>query len=383
LREAKKFVYDRRREGGVDDPTTRETFSSGRREPRQWEDCVSLVRDRLAAFTRQDLWNILGLPLVAVLMVVYFSSQSEFFLTESNFQNIGRNIAAIGILAIAQAFVIVLGEIDISVGSIVGLTSVTTALAVEQFGLAGAIVAPLTGLAVGVVNGAIVTQFVVHSVIVTIGTLTAARGLAFALTNGTPIVIDFPPAITWLGDGEVGPFPAPFVVMLVVFAAAGFVFRWTVFGPMLYATGGNEEAARLAGINVKRVKFAAFCISGTLAGLVGLMLTGRISSGQPTLGEGLELQAIAAAVIGGMALTGGRGTIAGVAFGVIVLTLLQNGLDITNVSSFWQQFVSGVVILLAVMLDRLRARRPRAGQRLRLKEPEEPLGTAPAKGGAP
>jgi ribose/xylose/arabinose/galactoside ABC-type transport system permease subunit len=272
--------------------------------------------------------------------------------------------------------VIVLAEVDISVGSIVGLTSVTTALAIQEWGLIGFMAAPLTGLAVGFVNGAIIAQFVVHSVIVTIGTLTAARGLSFAITNGTPVVVDFPEAITWLGEGKVGPFPAPFVVMVTVFAAAYFVFRFTTFGPKLYATGGNEEAARLAGINTKRVKLAAFMISGLLAGIAGLLLAGRISSGQPTLGSGLELQAIAAAVVGGMALTGGRGTIGGVVLGVLILTVLQNGLDLSNVNSFWQQFVSGVVILLAVVVDRLRARRARGGDRARgtAKDPPTPPG---------
>jgi ribose transport system permease protein len=304
-----------------------------------------------------DLWAIVGLPAVLVVMIVFFSTQSEFFLTESNFKNVGRNIAAIGILAVGQAFVIMLGEIDISVGAIVGLTSVITALAVEQWGTVGALAAPATGLVVGFINGFVVTAFGVHSVIVTIGTLTAVRGLAFVITNGTPVVVDFPRPLTWLGDGEIILFPAPFVATLLVFVIAAFVFRSTIFGTKLYATGGNREAARLAGIGVDRVKLAAFCVSGLLAGIVGLLLAGRISSGQPTLGVGLELQSIAAAVIGGMALIGGRGTIAGVALGVLVLTILQNGLDISNVSSFWQDFVSGIVILLAVIIDRVRARR--------------------------
>lgn len=304
-------------------------------------------------------------------MVVYFATQSQFFLTSSNFENIGRNIMAIAILAAGQAFVIVLAEVDISVGAIVGLTTVTTALLVEQIGTLGAVAAPLTGLAIGLLNGLVVARFGVHSVIVTIGTLTLCRGLAFEITNGTPVVVDFPSALTWLGEGKVGPFPAPFVITVAVFVVTAFVFRQTSFGPRLYATGGNEEAARLAGINTQRVKVAAFCVSGLLAGIVGLILAGRISSGQPTIGSGLELQSIAAAVVGGMALTGGRGTIGGVALGVVLLTVLQNGLDISDVSSYLQQVVSGVVILLAVIIDSIRTRGRRgSGARPALEKSE-------------
>jgi ribose transport system permease protein len=304
-------------------------------------------------------WSIVGLPIVIVVMIIYFSSQSEVFFTVDNFENLGRALAALALLATGQAFVIVLGEIDISVGAIVGLTTVTAALAIEQFGVIGFAAAPLTGLAVGLVNGTIVAWFLVHSVIVTIGTLTAVRGLAFLITGGQPVTGDFPAAFEWIGIGTVGPFPAPLIIAVIGVVIAAVALRYTPLGPSLYATGGNEEAARLAGLNVRAIKVTAFMISGTLAGIAGLILAARINSGQPNLGEGLELQAIAAAVIGGMALAGGRGTLGGVILGVLVLGILQNGLDITNVSSFLQQVISGVVILAAVVIDSLR-NRPRA-----------------------
>jgi ribose transport system permease protein len=197
-------------------------------------------------------------------------------------------------------------------------------------------------------------------VIVTIGTLTVVRGLAFVWTGGEPVTGNFPSAFTWLGDGSIGPFPAPFVIAAIALVLAWLVLRYTTLGPKLYATGGNEEAARLAGLNTRRIKVVAFVISGTLAGIAGMILAARIDSGQPNLGQGLELQAIAAAVVGGMALSGGRGTIGGVALGILVLTVLQNGLDITNVSSYLQQVISGLVILAAVVVDRLRDRPRRA-----------------------
>jgi len=325
---------------------------------------------------RQQGWGIVGLPLVILAMVVYFASRSDVFLTVTNSQNLARTLSAVALLAVGQAFVILLGEIDISQGAVVGLVTVTTALAVEQFGAVGLLAAPLTGAAVGLVNGTIVATFFVHSVIVTIGTLTVVRGLAFVITGGQPVTGNFPRAFTWLGDGSIGPFPAPFVLAVIVIVGAALVLRYTTLGPKLYATGGNEEAARLAGLNIKQIKIVAFLISGTLAGLAGMILAARINSGQPNLGTGLELQAIAAAVVGGMALSGGRGTIAGVALGILVLTILQNGLDITNVSSYWQQVISGVVILIAVVIDRLRDR-PRRG-----RAPAEPAGPASGATGA-
>jgi ribose transport system permease protein len=301
-------------------------------------------------------WQVVGLPVVLLVMVIYFSSRSDVFLTVSNMQNIGRTLAAVALLAIGEAFVILLAEVDISVGAIVGLSTVTTALAVKAFGTIGLAAAPITGAIVGLVNGAIIATFLVHSVIVTIGTLTVVRGLAFVWTGGEPVTGDFPSAFTWLGEGFIGPFPAPFVIAAIALVLAWLVLRYTTLGPKLYATGGNEEAARLAGLNTGRIKVAAFVISGTLAGIAGMILAARIDSGQPNLGQGLELQAIAAAVVGGMALSGGRGTIGGVALGILVLTVLQNGLDITNVSSYLQQVISGLVILAAIIVDRLRDR---------------------------
>lgn len=328
---------------------------------------------RLAAPVRQAGWGAFALPIVLGVMVVYFASQSDAFLTGTNMQNVGRAVAVVGLLAIGQAFVILLGEIDISVGAVVGLSTVTTALAVQEFGAVGFAAAPLTGAAAGLLNGTIVAMFAIHSVIVTIGTLAVVRGTAYLSTGGQPVTGDFPRAFTWIGDGFIGPFPVPFVILMVALVGAWVVLRYTTLGPKLYATGGNEEAARLAGLNVTRIKITAFVITGSLAGLAGLILAARINSGQPNLGEGLELQSIAAAVVGGMALTGGRGGIGGVAMGILILTVLQNGLDITNVSSYVQQVLSGVVILLAVIADRLR-NRPRKPRIEALAE--EPAGPA-------
>jgi ribose/xylose/arabinose/galactoside ABC-type transport system permease subunit len=323
---------------------------------RSSRSATALGLNAVYRFVLEHGWSAIGLPLVIIVMIVYFAVQSDRFFTLDNFGNLGRNLSGVALLAIGEGFVIVLAEIDISVGAIVGLTTVTTALAVQKFGVAGFLAAPLTGAAVGLINGAIVARFHVHSVIVTIGTLTAVRGLAYTITAGQPVTGNFPAAFTQMGDTSVGPFPIPLIIAVAAMILAAALLRFTVFGPMLYATGGNEEAARLAGLPVNRIKIAAFVITGTMSGIAGLVLAARINSGQPNLGQGLELQAIAAAVVGGMALTGGKGTMGGIALGVLVLAILQNGLDITNVSSYAQQVISGIVILVAIIVDRLRGR---------------------------
>ncbi len=315
---------------------------------------VARERWRMPSLSADRAWSLLGLPAVTIAMIIWFASQSDRFLTTSNAQNIGRNMAALMLLAVGQAFVILLGEIDISVGAIVGLATVNVAIAMSHFGLIGLIAAPLTGLAIGLLNGAFVATFLVHSVIITIGTMTAVRGIAYQVTGGQPATGDFSDAFGWIGSGSIGAFPAPFVIAVGLSVVAIVVLRFTRVGVGLYATGGNEEASRLAGLPTYRLKLFAFAVSGLLAGVAGLILAARIESGQPNLGQGLELQAIAAAVIGGMALAGGRGSIEGVLAGVLVLTILQNGLDITNVNSYIQQILTGVIIVLAVIVDRLR-----------------------------
>lgn len=331
---------------------------------------VDTVRSGLSFVLRRG-WNVVGLPVVILAMIAYFASQSPHFLSSGNFDNVARNLSAVALLAIGQGFVILLGHVDISVGANVGLTTVIVAEAVQRWGDVGFIAAPLTGALIGLVNGVIVARFRVHSVIVTIGTMTAVRGLAYVITSGEPVTGNFSNAFQWIGVGSIGAIPAPFVIAFAAFVLAALTLRYTVFGTELYATGGNEEAARLAGIGVDRVKIMAFVCTGALAGVAGLVLAARINSGQPNLGEGLELVSIAAAVVGGMSLTGGKGSMTGVALGVLVLTILQNGLDITNVSSYAQQVVSGLVILAAIIIDSFRSR-PRV-------EASEP---APASGAA-
>jgi ribose/xylose/arabinose/galactoside ABC-type transport system permease subunit len=295
-----------------------------------------------------------GLLVVLAGMVVFFAAQQPRMLTASNAVNVTRSASDLAILATAEAFVLLLGHVDISVGSVIGASSVVTAWAVLQLGMVGLVAGTLLGAGVGFVNGFIVARFRVHSVIVTIGMLTALRGWTLWVTNGQPIFSGLPRSYLTLGAGFVGPVPIPVVIAAIVMIGAAVFLRYTRFGPALYAVGGNEEAARLAGIRTFRYKVVAFMITGALAGLAGTILSSRVNSGQPNLGQLAELDAIAAAVIGGMALTGGRGTIGGVFLGVATLALLRNGLNLTNVSSFAQMMIIGLVIIGAVIADRLR-----------------------------
>jgi ribose transport system permease protein len=298
-----------------------------------------------------------GLAFVILLMVAIFAISEPRFLSLANGLNVARNGSDLAILATGEAFVLLLGHVDISVGSTVGASSVVTAWGVQRFGMLGAAMGTLFGALIGLINGFIVARFRVHSVIVTIGTLTALRGWTLWITNGQPIFGGMPDNFVLLGAGFLGPIPVPFVVAVTVISLAVLTLRYTRFGPTLYAIGGNEEAAYLAGIHIFSHKIAAFVITGALAGLTGAVLASRILSGQPNLGVMMELDAIAAAVIGGMALTGGRGTIGGVALGVVTLALLRNGLNLTNVSSFVQMMIIGLVIIGAVIADRLRQER--------------------------
>lgn len=306
---------------------------------------------------RRGWSNILGrygLAIVLVLMVIAFGVQEPRVFAFENVRTVARSASDLALLATGEAFVLIFGHVDISVGSIVGASSVVTAWAVTQMGMPGIVFGVLFGALIGFINGFIVARFRIHSVIVTIGMLTALRGWTFWVTNGQPIFEGLPDSFLTLGAGYVGPVPIPVIVAVAVMGVAILVLRYTKFGPAMYAIGGNEEAAHLAGLRVFRYQVVAFMISGTLAGLAGTVLASRVFSGQPNLGGGMELDAIAAAVIGGMALTGGRGTIGGVALGVATLAMMRNGLNLTNVGSFVQQMLTGLVIMGAAIADRLR-----------------------------
>lgn len=304
---------------------------------------------RLRELRRFLNWETLGLPLCVLVLGWVFWYLTPNFLTGSNFANVGRQIAVLLLVSCGMTLVILTAGIDLSVGSIVAVVSVYSA---QAFASSGAVAFILVGLGVGLlaglVNGVLVGYVGLAAFIATLGMLSVARGVALTETGGVPI-FDMPDSgVYWIGQGSLAGIPAP-----LLFAAAGAAVTWfllyrTAFGRYVYAIGGNEESARLAGVPVARVKLAVYAWTGLLTGLGGLLLTARVKSGQPTLGSGLELQAIAAVVIGGVALEGGRGRLVGVLWGVIFIGILANGLNLVGVSTFVQQIVIGMVTVVAV-----------------------------------
>jgi ribose transport system permease protein len=291
--------------------------------------------------------------LVAVSVAMFIATPD--FLTSRNLLNVGVQAAVVAILAFGMTYVIVAAGIDLSVGSVAALSAVGAGWIVGTGlpGVAGLVAGPLVGLAAGLLSGLAIAYGRLPSFIATLAMLSIARGLTLVVSEGRPITM--PPAISWLGS-DWGPVPVPILVMLLMFAITSFVLNRTVFGRSLYAVGGNEEAARLSGLPVRRLTATVFAVSGLFAGVAGMVLAGRLGSAQPQAAMGYELDAIAAVVIGGASLAGGQGKATGTLIGALVLAVIRNGLNLLNVSSFWQQVVIGLVIALAVGLDVLRRR---------------------------
>ena len=301
----------------------------------------------------RDLLRRFGILIAFLLLVVVLSFLSDSFLTVSNLLNIARQVSINAIIAAGMTFVILTAGIDLSVGSVLAFSGAIIAglLSTGQPLFVGISAGLLLGAVLGLVNGLIVTRGGVQPFIATLGMLTIARGATLVYTDGRPIT-GLPDAFVWLGAGDVGRVPVPVIVMALVFLAAYVVLTQTVLGRYIYAIGGNEEAARLSGVNVTLYKTLAYVLSGVLSAVSGIILTARLNSAQPTAGGGYELDAIAAVVLGGTTLAGGEGSITGTLLGAFIIGVLNNGLNLLNVSSFYQQVVKGVVILLAVLLDR-------------------------------
>ncbi|MDZ7372356.1 MAG: ABC transporter permease [candidate division KSB1 bacterium] len=298
----------------------------------------------------------LGVLAALVAMVLFLSIATPHFRTAENIFSVFRNFSFVAILAIGETLVIISAGIDLSVGSILGLSGCLAALAMRTGWPDVAAVAAglLCGTLLGLTNGLLVTAVKLPPFIVTLGTLSIARGLAYVVTRGWPIS-GFSDGFMWLGQGSLWLVPVPVVVMFGFAGLVSFLLRHTVWGRQLYAIGGNEEAARLSGVHVSRVKVIAYALSGFSAALTGLLLMARLGVSQSVAGQGYELDAIAASVIGGTSLMGGQGTVSGVIIGAAVMGVLRNGLVLLGVSAFWQQVALGAVIILAVAMDRLRS----------------------------
>lgn len=309
--------------------------------------------------------NLLGSPAAGILLLLVFyilllaafSLMSPFFLTLSNLSNIGTNMAFIGLMAAAGTPLIIGGGLDLSVAAVAGLAGVIVAL-MHANGVNvwfGSFAALLIGCAVGVLNGFIVTRLRLNPLIATLGTMSIFSGISMVLTGGLSKPL-FVPAFNWLGSGRILGVPFPVLLMMVVFFVLWLVLSKTPFGRFVYATGGNPEASSLLGVPVERTQMTLYIVSGLSGAAAGIILAAMLGAAAPNAAGQHLLTIIAAIILGGTSLFGGRGSVWGTLIAVLILGTLNNGLTLMNVSSFWQDVTRGVVLLMAVGLDQLRVR---------------------------
>ena len=309
------------------------------------------TKSGLSFITRLLARRETSVAIILLLVVIFMSFANEFFFTQRNLLNIGRQASVVAIVALGQTLVIIARGIDLSVGSVIGLSAVTGAVVAQAtgsqiLGIGGALGA---GFFAGLFNAILYTRFHINPFIATLGTLSIARGIALLMTGGIPV--SFSGWASWLGAGRIADVPVSLALMFILAFAFFFLAARTRAGRNIYATGDNPTAARLAGIDVDRTRVMVFVISGLLAGLGGLILAGNLNSASPGLGRGYELDVIAAVILGGTALSGGRGSIPGVILGALLMALLGNAFVLLGISSHWQVVTKGFVIVLAVGID--------------------------------
>ena len=312
--------------------------------------------------SRQRMGKLLadyGIVFAFILLCLVLSFANENFMSVGNWTNVLRQTSINGVLAIGMTFVILTKGIDLSVGSLLAVAGMVTGSLVTGDNPASPWLAVaaglLTGTVLGCVNGAIVARLSVAPFVVTLGMLSVARGLTFIYNDGMPIA-NLSPQFRFLGQGMVGGLPVPVLVLALTFAVFWFLLNYTTFGRYVYAVGGNEKSAKTSGIRTRLVVFSVYAISGFLSALAGLILTARTTSALPQAGVAYELDAIAAVVIGGTSLNGGVGTLTGTLIGALIIGVINNGLDLLGVSSYYQQVIKGAIIVAAVLLDVSRKR---------------------------
>lgn len=291
--------------------------------------------------------------ILLAVMILFFSVFTDSFLAVRNAINILRQVAVLSILSVGMTYVIISGGMDLTVGSMLGLTGVICARLLTGAGLSPApaiLITLMLSCAFGIVTGLLIVTLKVPAIVITLGMMTVARGLAFIISGGLPIY-DIPEGVVYLGQGYVGIIPVPVIMMIVIILAANFVLNSSYIGRYVYAIGGNEEAARLAGVAVDKIKIGLYAASGFLAGIAGVILMARVSSGAPASGTGMEMDVVTAVVIGGVSINGGKGKISGAFIGALIIGVLSNGLIIMNIGEYYQQVVKGVVLILAVAFD--------------------------------
>lgn len=319
---------------------------------------MARFKNGVVKYFKDNIGIIIALLAMCLFLIIFPTTRSTF-LTQKNVFNILRQNASNLFLATGMTMVIILGGIDLSVGSVIALSGCVAAGCVVNLGLpeiVGFAAAIGIGALVGMANGLVICKTNIPPFIVTLASMNITKGIALVYTQGAPIRC-MTDAFKFPGAGYVGPIPTPVILMLIIFVIAVLLVNRTHFGRHIYAVGGNAQAASFSGINVSKVKFWVHTFTGIMAGIAGVVVASRLYSGQPTAGDGAEMDAIAAVVVGGTSMSGGSGRLGGTLIGVLIIGVLNNGLNLMGVDSNWQYIVKGFVILLAVYVDFIRNRK--------------------------
>jgi ribose transport system permease protein len=306
-----------------------------------------------------DVLKRYGIYAVLLVLCIFFSIASENFIRASNLFNVARQVSMLGIASVGFAFVLLLGGIDLSIGSVVTLVNIVAAwlmVTATMNPILASILALIMSAAIGFTNGWIIANIKMPPLIVTLAMMIIIEGLAYLICKGLPIY-GFPKSFAVIGQGYIGPIPIPVIIMVVIMAIGSFILNKTYFGRYFYAVGGNEQAANLSGIKVNNVKYLVYTLSGFFAGIAGIVILSRTNSAQVLSGKGLEFDVLTACVLGGVSVTGGFGKISNVVAGVLILGVLSNGLVLLDVSQFVQMVIKGSVLMLAVAFDCLQRRK--------------------------
>jgi ribose transport system permease protein/inositol transport system permease protein len=297
-------------------------------------------------------WSSIGITLALIVMFIFFSIFGNNFLSSRNVINIFRQVAVIGICAVGMTGVILTGGIDLSVGSVLGLTAVSSALFMAD-GMPiflAVILSLMIGVSIGVINAFVIDRLKMPPLIMTLGTNTALRGVIYLICGGMP-VYGLPESYRFLGQGNILGIPTQVYILIIVFILGYIIYNKTVFGREIYGLGGNPEATRLSGVNTSKTIYKIYIYEAFLASLAGLILLSRVNSGQPSLGDAYEMDIITAVVLGGVSVAGGEGKFSRVIIGVLFMGVLANGMNMMNIGDYWQRVVKGLALVIAVAID--------------------------------
>ena len=316
-------------------------------------DVTDVKRKKMKLNSKLNYIQSYAITIVFLVLFLFFSITSRTFCTVDNLFNVARQVAMLGISAVGMAFVILSGGIDLSVGSLLSLVSVVCAKFMVDLGLnpfAAVLMVLLLSCLIGLFNAFFIIEINIPPLITTLGTMTILRGTSYVLSDGKHIW-GFPDSFRIIGQGYVFSIPIPLLIMSGIFIFGWLFLYKTPYGRWTYGIGNNEEATRLSGINVKKVKYIIYMLSSLFSGLAGVVLLSRMGSGQPKVGTGYEMEVVTAVVLGGVSIFGGEGKLFGVLFGVLIIGVLENGMILLNVSDYYQQIILGFVLLLAVGFD--------------------------------